>query len=242
MKLDYIYHSGFAIEADGVTVIIDYYKDSSETDYNKGIVHDYLLGRPGELYVLSSHFHPDHFNREVLLWKAERPDIHYIFSKDILKHRRATREDATYINKGDVYEDPNIRIEAFGSTDVGISFLIDLQGIRLFHAGDLNNWHWEDESTPAEIREAANFYHQELETLARETDYVDLALFPVDPRLGKDYTRGAREFVDRIHTLQVAPMHFWEKYEKANAFREYVEKRGGRFLAIGKPGEEKTIN
>ena len=119
MKLDYIYHSGFAIEADGVTVIIDYYKDSSETEYNKGIVHDYLLGRPGELYVLSSHFHPDHFNREVLLWKAERPDIHYIFSKDILKHRRATREDATYINKGDVYEDPNIRIEAFGSTDVG---------------------------------------------------------------------------------------------------------------------------
>ena len=100
MKLDYIYHSGFAIEADGVTVIIDYYKDSSETEYNKGIVHDYLLGRPGELYVLSSHFHPDHFNREVLLWKAERPDIHYIFSKDILKHRRATREDATYINKG----------------------------------------------------------------------------------------------------------------------------------------------
>ena len=29
MKLDYIYHSGFAIEADGITVIIDYYKDLS---------------------------------------------------------------------------------------------------------------------------------------------------------------------------------------------------------------------
>lgn len=26
MTLDYIYHSGFAIEAEGVTVIIDYYK------------------------------------------------------------------------------------------------------------------------------------------------------------------------------------------------------------------------
>ena len=206
------------------------------------LVLDYLLEKPGVLYVLSSHFHPDHFNREVLLWKTQRPDIHYIFSKDIIKHRRASAEDATYINKGDIYEDDNIRIQAFGSTDVGISFLIDLQDVRLFHAGDLNNWHWEDESTPAEIREAANFYHQELETLARETDYVDLALFPVDPRLGKDYTRGAREFVDRIHTLQFAPMHFWEKYEKANAFREYVEKRGGRFLAIGKPGEEKTIN
>ena len=144
--------------------------------------------------------------------------------------------------KGEEWNDDLLKIEAFGSTDIGISFLLDVADKRIFHAGDLNNWHWEDESTPAEIREAANFYHQELETLARETDYVDLALFPVDPRLGKDYTRGAREFVDRIHTLQFAPMHFWEKYEKANAFREYVEKRGGRFLAIGKPGEEKTIN
>ena len=41
MTLDYIYHSGFAIEAEGVTVIIDYYKDSSETEHNRGIVHDY---------------------------------------------------------------------------------------------------------------------------------------------------------------------------------------------------------
>ena len=64
MTLDYIYHSGFAIEAEGVTVIIDYYKDSSETEHNRGIVHDYLLQRPGKLYVLATHFHPDHFNRE----------------------------------------------------------------------------------------------------------------------------------------------------------------------------------
>ena len=48
MKLDYIYHSGFAIEADGVTVIIDYYKDSSEEEPNRGIVHDRLLKKPGD--------------------------------------------------------------------------------------------------------------------------------------------------------------------------------------------------
>ena len=43
MKLDYIYHSGFAIEADGVTVIIDYYKDSSEEVFNKGIVNVWVV-------------------------------------------------------------------------------------------------------------------------------------------------------------------------------------------------------
>ena len=110
MILDYIYHSGFAIEAEGVTLIIDYYKDSSETELNKGIVHDRLLQRPGKLYVLASHFHPDHFNREVLTWKEQRPDIIYIFSKDILKHHRAQKEDAIYINKGEEYEDDMLRI------------------------------------------------------------------------------------------------------------------------------------
>ena len=35
MTLNYIYHSGFAIEMEGVTIIIDYYKDSSETEHNR---------------------------------------------------------------------------------------------------------------------------------------------------------------------------------------------------------------
>ena len=147
MILDYIYHSGFALEAEGVTVIIDYYKDSSEAEHSRGIVHDYLLQKPGKLYVLATHFHPDHFNREILTWKEQRPDIHYIFSKDILKSHRAQAEDAIYIKKGETYEDETLRIDAFGSTDVGSSFLIHLQDWSVFHAGDLNNWHWSEEST-----------------------------------------------------------------------------------------------
>lgn len=81
----------------------------------------------------------------------------------------------TYINKGDVYEDPNIRIEAFGSTDVGISFLIDLQGVRLFHAGDLNNWHWSEESTPQEIRKAEGDFLAEVKCLQQTAPSVDVA-------------------------------------------------------------------
>lgn len=131
MKLDYIYHSGFAIEADDVTVIIDYYQDSSEDNFEKGIVHDYLLHKTGRMYVLASHFHPDHFNRNILSWKEQRPDIRYIFSKDILKHKRATADEATYLLKGSIYEDDHIRIEACGSTDSGVSFLIDLQDRRI---------------------------------------------------------------------------------------------------------------
>ena len=118
MELTYIYHSGFALSGDGFTVIMDYYRDSedgqAQSDLNRlmdgtfsnqeagmpeGIVHSELLRRPGKLYVLASHFHPDHFNKEVLQWREQRPDIIYIFSKDILRHRRAQKEDAVWLKK-----------------------------------------------------------------------------------------------------------------------------------------------
>ena len=205
MKLDYIYHSGFAIEADGVTVIIDYYKDTSEEAPNRGIVHDCLLKKPGMLYVLSSHFHPDHFNREVLSWKEERPAIRYIFSKDILNHR------------------------------------IDLQGIRLFHAGDLNNWHWSEESTPQEILKAEGDFLAEIKILQQKAPLVDVAMFPVDSRIGKDYMRGAEQFVERIKTTIFAPMHFSEDYRGGNSFHTFAESKGCRFLTISRRGESFDI-
>ena len=59
MRLVYIYHSGFALEADGFSILIDYFKDS-DPDPAKGYVRSELLKRAGTLYILASHFHPDH--------------------------------------------------------------------------------------------------------------------------------------------------------------------------------------
>ena len=70
MRLIYIYHSGFIIESKEFAILIDYYRDTPEF-----YVHRHFLKRPGRLYILSSHAHPDHFNPEILSWKPERPDI-----------------------------------------------------------------------------------------------------------------------------------------------------------------------
>lgn len=236
MRLIYIYHSGFAIEAEGFSILIDYFKDSGSSP-DKGYVHDELLHRPGTLYVLSSHFHPDHFNPEVLKWKEQKDNIKYIFSKDILKRRRAKPEDALYLKKGDEYKDENLTIKTFGSTDVGVSFYIEAEGRPLFHAGDLNNWHWMDESTPVEVAEAEKHYLQELEILAKAVPALDLAMFPVDPRLGTDFMRGAQQFLDRIPTQMFVPMHFWERPAEVLAFAPYAEFHHCRYAVMSVPGE-----
>lgn len=233
MKLTYIYHSGFAIEGERCTFIIDYYEDTDDQFVQRNLPHF-----PGRLYVLASHWHPDHFNREVLQWKQVRPDIQYIFSNDILRKRLVHAEDADFLKKGQVWEDECVRIQAFGSTDVGISFLIEAEGQTIFHAGDLNNWHWNEESTPEEVAVCERHFLREVKLLTNKTSSLDLAIFPVDYRLGKDYMLGAEQFVDRMQVGLFSPMHFGDNYATAHAFRDYAEKSGAHFANWRTKGEQ----
>ena len=236
MRLIYIYHSGFIIESKEFAILIDYYRDTPEF-----YVHRHFLKRPGRLYILSSHAHPDHFNPEILSWKPERPDIRYILSEDIRDSQKACFHDAIFLKKGEEWNDDLLKIKAFGSTDIGISFLLDVADKRIFHAGDLNNWHWSEESTPQEICKAEGDFLAEIKNLQQKAPRVDIAMFPVDSRIGKDYMRGAEQFVERIKTAIFAPMHFGEDYRGGNAFRTFAESRGCRFLTISRRGESFDI-
>lgn len=239
MKLVYIYHSGFAFEFDNFAIITDYYHD---TDLKQnGYVYNQLLASGKQLYVLASHFHEDHFNAEVLQWKQLNNNIIYLFSKDILRHRKAAKEDAVWIAKGGLYSDDNISVRAFGSTDIGVSFCIEAGGLRIFHAGDLNNWHWNEEVSKEEALGFENSYLCELELLSEKTDDLFVAMFPVDPRLGRDYMKGAEQFVSRVHTKYFLPMHFGEAYEKANQFNEIATKHGVIYLPLSQPGQSFSL-
>ena len=85
------------------------------------------------------HFHPDHFQSRSSFMEKLRPDIRYIFSKDILKHPAPQRKMPPI--KGRHLHETNISVSRPSvSTDVGISFLIDPGQTAVPHAGDLNNW------------------------------------------------------------------------------------------------------
>lgn len=235
MRLTYIYHSCYTIEAANFTIIIDYYKDSIND--HQGVIHDRILHRPYPLYVLSTHGHHDHFNPEILTWKELRSDIRYIFSEDIRSVIKQPSEDITFIAKDGEYKDELLTINAYGSTDLGVSFKITRGDNVLFHAGDLNNWHWNEESTEDEIKEAEAFYERELNHVAATTPAVGLAMFPVDPRLGKDYMKGAEQFLSKIETALIAPMHFDTAYEKAAQIENIAKKYGTSAFIPQRRGE-----
>ena len=85
MTLTYIFHSGFVLETEQSILVFDYWLDPC-------CVMEGVIKSDKPLYVFSSHFHEDHFTREILEWKRQKPNITYILSKDILRHRRQAKK------------------------------------------------------------------------------------------------------------------------------------------------------
>ena len=67
---------------------------------------------------------------------------------------------------------------------------------------------------------------------------MDLAMFPLDIRLGGGYMRGAEQFLDAIKVRQFAPMHFWGRFETLPPFKEYAEIRGTELVLWEREGQE----
>ena len=193
MTLTYIFHSGFVLETEQSILVFDYWLDPS------GVM-DSVLRSEKPMYVFSSHFHEDHFTKEIFEWKKQKPDITYILSKDIYKHRRASKEDAdVWLAKGGTWSDDNISVWAMGSTDSGVSWIVETEDKaaikrvlsqacldfaereqarpkvkRIFHAGDLNNWYAKflSDDNPDQQRSQMRNWKRKLNPIAHEKQFL----------------------------------------------------------------------
>ncbi|MBT9157280.1 MAG: hypothetical protein DDT36_00261 [Firmicutes bacterium] len=205
-KITYLYNSGFALELSNHFLVFDYFIDSTNI-----VTPASIAAHPNPL-VLVSHGHQDHYNPTILEWQQYNSSLRYIFSSDIAAegpsiHSMSPQET---LNLGDVF------VRAYGSTDLGVSFLVRAEGLSIFHAGDLNWWHWREESTDSEIDNTERAFLREVEPLRGE--HIDIAFFPVDPRLGQDYDAGARKFIELIKPGLLIPMHFGDNFAATRAF------------------------
>jgi L-ascorbate metabolism protein UlaG (beta-lactamase superfamily) len=234
MRIKYVHHSGFLLENDTLAILIDCCSFTADGSDLRG-----LVANGKKLYVLVSHAHGDHYDPRVLSLRPRDTDTTYIFSGDIFESLRPNMAGhiVKYIGKGESCRDDHVFVRAFGSTDLGVSFYIEAAGFTFFHAGDLNNWHWNEEETPAAAAANEQAFLAELADIAQAVPSLDALMFPVDPRLGKDYTRGAQQFLDKIPTGLFLPMHFWENYEAARAFGPIAKALGCRFAEINGPGD-----
>ena len=219
MKAWYLYHSGFAVETAAHFLVFDYWRDTpAGGGLAAGVLRPEALPREKQPVVFVSHAHHDHFNPVIFSWAGRRPDIQYVLA-DGLPGGPGAR-----IRPGQRLAVAGLEVLALPSTDQGVAFAVTCDGQRIYHAGDLNWWHWNGEGA-AWNDGMARDYPAALAPLAGKP--AGLAFVPVDPRLEDKELWGLDYFMRHVGARWVAPMHFWEdtgifrRIQQADCTRPY---------------------
>ncbi len=219
MKITYIKHSAFYVELDGALLIFDYQGDGRDLPEHAG----------KQVVVLVSHRHGDHFAPVVIDWACgEMADC-------VLGYDLPQGLPGIYMHPGQSWQKAEVRVRAFGSTDEGVSFLVQADGYTIFHAGDLNFWHWRNEADEAFVQEARISFDKVLDSMPEEP--IDVAFFPVDGRMGPTCGEGADIFVQRFCPRLLIPMHFWGDPCCAVEFSRKQLPEGVQVKVLATPGE-----
>ncbi len=201
MKITYLDHSGFAVDLGDKLLIFDYYRGELPAGTSDR-----------KLYVFSSHAHQDHFQKKIFAWSGDR-DVTYILSKDIRKNaaaKNAPGEGVYYLAPRQELPLDGLSVRTLRSTDAGVAFLVETEGKVIYHAGDLNWWHWEEESRAYNEMMKRNYQY---EIGKMEGQAIDVAFVPLDPRQEEQYYWGMDYFMKHTDTKVVFPMHMWGHYE-----------------------------
>lgn len=212
MDIYYIYHSCFVVEDEEYILIFDYYKVPRKKNYAFSM-EDFTDRKDKKIVVFSSHNHSDHFNPEILKW--EKKNLTYVLSSDIELEKYP--EKSVVMKEEDEAEVEGLKIKAYGSTDAGISFWIKMKDRVIFHAGDLNWWAWLDD-TKEEEEFMRTTFQRIVGEIKENNEKIDIAFFPVDPRLEVNAFMGGEYFVKEIAPKEIIPMHFGKSYDVVNDF------------------------
>lgn len=213
--VEYIYHSCFIVKLNRKTLVFDYYRGEINL-------------KDKDIYVFASHNHKDHFNPKVLNWEKNYENVYYIFSNDI----KVDKEKNILFMAP--YKEKTIRdlkIKTFGSTDQGVSFCVSVDDINIFHAGDLNWWYWDDDTDLEKIN-MENSFKIKIKRLKESDIDIDIAFFPVDPRLSDYFHLGGEYFINEIRPKYFFPMHSWGKYAIYKKFIQKLNNNGTKIMDI----------
>jgi L-ascorbate metabolism protein UlaG (beta-lactamase superfamily) len=233
----YLGHCGYAVRTAHHILIFDYIElEESPTEYglDRGFVDPAALAALSErdgldVTVFVSHEHVDHYDPVILAWRETVPDIRYVFGWGFEegpgRHCLATHRTQLALD--------GLSIRTVNSHHAGVpesAFLVEVDGLALFHAGDYQGRPGRGEPSRAVADMAW------LRESAPSVDLLFLGAWTGDPYL--DVIRGLEPGV-------IFPMHDRQREERYRDFAETLRglgfavpvvcpaRRGDRFTLAG---------
>jgi len=197
VKIIHLYHSGILIETEENQLFFDVISDVKN-----------IIDRSKNVFFFVTHAHADHYMPEIFYYRSNRTN--YILSDDV---NCDPAQNIMFVKPNRIYQLGEMEILTYASTDKGVAFLVKIDGKVIFHAGDLNWWHWENSTEENQKEEELN-YKKIVDAI--EDNYIDYAFVPVDDRLGEAYYYAAKYFLDTKKIGSLIPIHFRENFHICN--------------------------
>ncbi len=217
MKITYLGHSGFLVETQTSYFVFDYIRGSlPEFDPDKA------------LYVFASHAHHDHWIPEIFSDRQLKKANCFLLGFDIREpfdKMAAQNPSLQDLPVHWAHPQQEIRTDDFVctpllSTDEGVAFLIRTGQETIYHAGDLNWWHWNGDPAERNMEREQNF-KREIDRL--KGIRMDAAFVPLDPRLEDAYRFCMDYCLETLEADHVFPMHFWKNHTLCRNYHDSLK-------------------
>lgn len=221
----HLYHSGFVVRTKSQVMIFDYVPvpeaEAGLMQLASGFIDpEEFVGR--RVVVFISHEHHDHYYQPSLQWHKIIDDIHYIVSPEVFVsgeyHETMASQLTTLAHDADTTV-AGIAIRTIKSTDSGVAFLIETDGLSIYHSGDHAWWNWNNEPKTVHV-----YIDRYLGRLKGKT--IDIALQVCDQRLRDSGWGGYMAFMSAFQPSLGIPMHTRGDYAAIAEAAEIVKREG----------------
>jgi len=232
LKIVYIYHDCFAIISGGQALLFDYPENLSPEA--EEALRNAVRGK--NLITLTSHSHADHFTEKLLNLEEEAQAFTCIVSGDVAQKSPKCARKCLVIEERQMLRLDNLEVKAYGSSDLGVSYLVKIGDAKIYFAGD--NADWSRSQLPEQVnQQIRETFHRVIREAAEEAP-VDIAfatLCQICRNLG-----GISHVIRMLRPRLTVPMHLAGQTELIAEHRSSLEKLGTKIFAYTRPGDTYT--
>lgn len=239
VAVTYIHHDCFVLRLGGRTLLFDWPDAAHRTPAAEAAVRRALAG--ADLWVFFSHSHPDHCSADVRDLVRDAARACWVLSFDVPDMVPDLDLEGAFIAEPD--ESPSASMDADGlavscieANDLGVAFLVECEGVRLYFSGDLALWDW-PESDAAARRHTEDYFAASLAQVAAFGPH--LALVNADPRLAS--WSGACRVAQALAPRLFVPMHAFGDTARVAEFAAACSVPGVDVFAYSRPGDTREL-
>lgn len=203
----YLGNCGYLIKTRNHCLVFDYW--TNETHPTEPSLANGFINPPDiaaeDVTVFVTHEHRDHFDSTIFGWQGKIPRLQYVFGfiPDSLPENMRqgySGQPYEYVGPGMNKIVDGMKVMAVRSNDAGVGFVINVDGLTIYHAGDLAGW----------LPDQRLGFTSQIDSIATAVKSVDIALVNVTGCHHQDtlaLAEGTVYTIEKLHPKLLIPTH-----------------------------------